>query len=73
MLAAISHDLRTPLTLLRLRAENVDNPQERDKMLASVAEMDSMIGETMQFARDDAATENRRPTDIAARGLVSGF
>jgi signal transduction histidine kinase len=35
-------------------------------MLASIAEMDSMIGETLQFARDDAMTEIRRPTDIAA-------
>lgn len=66
MLAAISHDLRTPLTLLRLRAENVDNPQERDKMLATIAEMDSMVGVTLQFARDEATTELRRPTDIAA-------
>jgi signal transduction histidine kinase len=66
MLAAISHDLRTPLTLLRLRAENVENPQERDKMLASIAEMDSMIGETLQFARGEATTEIWRPTDIAA-------
>jgi signal transduction histidine kinase len=66
MLAAISHDLRTPLTLLRLRAENVENPQERDKMLATIAEMDSMVGVTLQFARDEATTEIRRPTDIAA-------
>lgn len=66
MLAAISHDLRTPLTLLRLRAENVENPQERDKMLATIAEMNSMIGETLRFARDEATTEIRRPTDIAA-------
>ena len=66
MLAAISHDLRTPLTLLRLRAENVENPQERDKMLATIAEIDAMVGETLQFARDEATTELRRPTDIAA-------
>ena len=66
MLAAISHDLRTPLTLLRLRAEGVENPQERDKMLATIAEMDSMVGVTLQFARDEATTEIRRPTDIAA-------
>ena len=66
MLAAISHDLRTPLTLLRLRAENIENSQERDKMLATIAEMDSMVGETLQFARDEATTEVRRPTDIAA-------
>ena len=66
MLAAISHDLRTPLTLLRLRTENVENQQERDRMLATIAEMDSMIGETLQFARDEATTEIRRPTDITA-------
>jgi signal transduction histidine kinase len=66
MLAAISHDLRTPLTLLRLRAETVENPEERSKMLATIAEMDAMVGATLQFARDDAATEARRRTDIAA-------
>jgi signal transduction histidine kinase len=66
LLAAISHDLRTPLTLLRLRAENVDDPPERDRMLATIAEMESMIATTLQFARDDAASEQRRPTDIAA-------
>ena len=66
MLAAISHDLRTPLTLLRLRAENVEDQQERDKMLATIAEMDSMIGETLKFARDEATSEPRHPTDISA-------
>lgn len=66
MLAAISHDLRTPLTLLRLRAENVENASEREKMLATIAEMDSMVGATLQFAKDEAKTEARRPTDIAA-------
>ncbi len=54
MLAAISHDLRTPLTLLRLRAENVENAAEREKMLATIAEMDSMVAATLKFARDEA-------------------
>ncbi|HET8973794.1 MAG TPA: ATP-binding protein [Pseudolabrys sp.] len=66
MLAAISHDLRTPLTMLRLRAENVENQQERDKMLGTIAEMDSMVGETLQFARDESTSEQRHPTDITA-------
>lgn len=66
MLAALSHDLRTPLTLLRLRAENVENAEERDKMLATIAEMDAMIGATLQYARQQAADEPRRSTDIAA-------
>ena len=66
MLAAISHDLRTPLTLLRLRAENVEDAQERNKMLATIGEMDAMIGATLQFARDETVSEPRRFTDLAA-------
>jgi signal transduction histidine kinase len=64
LLAAISHDLRTPLTLLRLRAETVENVHERDKMLSTIAEMDAMIGATLTFARDQSADEARRPTDL---------
>jgi signal transduction histidine kinase len=66
MLAALSHDLRTPLTLLRLRAENVENAGERDKMLSTIADMDAMIGATLKYAREQAADEPRRSTDIAA-------
>jgi signal transduction histidine kinase len=66
MLAAISHDLRTPLTLLRLRAEAVENPDNRGKMLATIAEMDAMIAATLAFARDETAAEPRRRTDLTA-------
>jgi signal transduction histidine kinase len=66
LLAAISHDLRTPLTLLRLRAENVGDAGERDKMLAIIAEMDAMVAATLEFARDEAAMEAQRPTDVTA-------
>jgi signal transduction histidine kinase len=66
MLAAISHDLRTPLTLLRLRAENVENAAEREKMLSTIAEMDAMVAATLQLARDEARAEPRRRTDITA-------
>jgi signal transduction histidine kinase len=66
MLAALSHDLRTPLTLLRLRAESVENAEERDKMLATIADMDAMIGATLNYAREQAADEPRRATDVTA-------
>ena len=66
MLAAISHDLRTPLTLLRLRAERIDSSTEREKMLSTIAEMDAMVASTLAFARDEASAEMRRPTDLAA-------
>jgi signal transduction histidine kinase len=66
LLAAISHDLRTPLTLLRLRAENVADAEEKEKMLATLAEMDAMVGATLQYAREDMSTEPLRRTDLTA-------
>jgi len=66
MLAAISHDLRTPITRMRLRAEFVDDDEQRNKMLADLNEMEAMIKATMEFARDDAANEAAEVVDIAA-------
>ena len=66
MLAALSHDLRTPLTLLRLRAEEVADTEERDKMLSTIGDMNEMIGSTLAFARDEVRAEPRRRVDIAA-------
>ncbi|HTH18048.1 MAG TPA: ATP-binding protein [Magnetospirillum sp.] len=71
MLAAISHDLRTPITRMRLRAEFVEDEDERAKMLADLEEMEHMIAATLAFARDDATREERRPVDMAA--LVQGL
>lgn len=65
MLAAISHDLRTPLTRLRLRAELVDDPEMQRRMLADLDEMEAMISATMVFARDDAKREPRGRLDLA--------
>ncbi len=64
MLAAISHDLRTPITLLRLRAEYIEPEEEKRKTLATLAEMESMIASTMAFAQDDAEQEEPRIVDL---------
>ncbi|TVR97252.1 MAG: HAMP domain-containing protein [Rhodospirillales bacterium] len=66
MLAAISHDLRTPITRMRLRAELMDDPDQRRKMLSDLAEMETMIAATLSFARDDPARESPKPLDLAA-------
>ncbi len=66
LLAAISHDLRTPLTLLRLRAENGESQHERDRMLGTIAEMNSMIEATLNFSRDESIAEPLRPTDLSS-------
>jgi len=66
MLAAISHDLKTPITLLRLRAEYIEDPEEKQKTLATLAEMESMIESTLAFAREDAEQEEPRVVDLAS-------
>jgi signal transduction histidine kinase len=66
MLAAIGHDLRTPITRLRLRAEFMDDDEQRRKMLADLDEMEAMVAATLAFARDDAAAEPTVAVDIAA-------
>lgn len=68
MLAAISHDLRSPITALRLRAELVDQDDLRERMIASLDEMQNMVEATLAFARQDAATEPTRTIDLAELG-----
>ncbi len=66
LLAAISHDLRTPITSLRLRAELVDDPETREKLLDTLEEMQRMTEATLAFAREEASEEATRPVDLAA-------
>ncbi len=66
MLAAVSHDLRTPITSLRLRAEFVEDPEAREKILETLAEMQEMVEAVLSFAREDAAREETRPMDLTA-------
>ncbi len=66
MVAAISHDLRTPLTSLRLRAEFIDDDETRDRMVDTIDEMTRMAEATLAFARDDATAEESRNTDLVA-------
>ncbi len=66
MLAAISHDLRTPITTLRLRAEFIEDPEIRDKILETLDEMQQMTEATLAFLREDAAREDSRQVDLAA-------
>jgi signal transduction histidine kinase len=65
MLAAISHDLRTVLTRLQLRADFIDDQEQRDKALKDLAAMQTMLNATLEFARDDNASEARTALDIA--------
>ena len=66
LLAAVSHDLRTMLTRLRLRAEFIEDREQREKAAADLDEMNAMLDATLAFARDDAADERRALVDLAA-------
>ena len=66
MLAAISHDLRTPITSLRLRAEFVDDEETKERMLTTLDEMQKMVEGTLAFAREESASEATRIVDLAA-------
>jgi signal transduction histidine kinase len=66
MVAAISHDLRTPITRLRLRAEFIEDDVQQQKMLADLDEMESMISTTLAFARDEASSEPMQDLDLLA-------
>ncbi|WP_024694269.1 ATP-binding protein [Pseudomonas syringae] len=57
MLAAISHDLNTPITELRLQMELLEDGPERDDMLESLDELRAMVRETLNFVRGDAVQE----------------
>jgi signal transduction histidine kinase len=66
MVAAMSHDLKTPLTRLRLRAELIRNEVQRRKMLSDMDDMTAMIESTLAFVRDDAKRETPLLVDLGA-------
>lgn len=66
MLAAISHDLRTPITALRLRAEFIDDEENRGKILETLDEMQHMTEATLAFAKSEHTTEATQTVDITA-------
>ena len=66
MLAAVSHDLKTMLTRLRLRAEFIEDAEQKEKAAADLDEMQAMLEATLAFARDDAADERPVAVDLAA-------
>jgi len=65
-LAAISHDLKTPITRLRLRAEFVEDQETRAKMTRDLDEMETMIDQALAFLRGDGRDETSKPVDISA-------
>lgn len=65
-LAAMSHDLRTPLARMRLRAGFLPEGEERARMEADIAEMEQMVGRTLDYLREGRDAEPVAATDLAA-------
>lgn len=66
MLGAIGHDLRTPLASLRLRAENVDDDGERERMVATIDEMSRTLEDILSLARLGRSNEPAARVDLPA-------
>ena len=61
LLTAMSHDLKTPLTRMRLRAELLEDAGLRQKFESDLLEMEAMVTQTLEFMR---GLSNREPTQL---------
>lgn len=66
LLSAISHDLRTPITQMRLRAELMPRSEEREKMLLALDEMNTTIGTFLDYSRTATDTEPSSRIDLGS-------
>jgi signal transduction histidine kinase len=65
LLAAISHDLQTPITRMKLRAEFMDESAEKDKLCNDLGEMEHLVREGVAYARSiHGSTEESRRIDL---------
>jgi len=65
MLAAISHDLRAPLTRMRLRSEFMDDLEQQRKMVRDIEEMQTMINAALGFFREETHREQTTAFDLS--------
>lgn len=66
MLTAVSHDLRTPLTRLRMRVERSKDVASKEAMLADISTLTTMIEDSLQYLTSTATAETLRKVDISS-------
>ena len=66
MIAAITHDLRTPITTMRLRVELLPDSEDKEHLLATVDEMQQMAEATLSFARESSVKEQSKKVELDA-------
>lgn len=66
VLTALSHDLKTPLTRMRLRADLLDDDEQRLRFEGDLKEMEAMVNDTLAFMRDSGTHPPHQPVDMMA-------
>lgn len=66
MLRAVGHDLRTPITRLRMRAELVEDAEERARLVAALEDLTALAEAVLAGARDVSAAEPMAEVDLGA-------
>jgi signal transduction histidine kinase len=66
MLAAISHDLRTPITRMKLRAQFISDPDHYEETLHDLDEMETMITQILMYTKDARHNEAKKNIDLVA-------
>jgi len=66
LFASISHDLKTPLTRARLRAEMLDNESEREPIIEDLENLEALVVATLQMLKEGAIHENTQRVDLRA-------
>jgi signal transduction histidine kinase len=66
ILTAMSHDLKTPITRMRLRAETLEDEALRAKFVHDLSEMEHMVAQTLEFMRDSSTSEPEQRIDVDA-------
>jgi signal transduction histidine kinase len=64
MLAAITHDLQTPLTRMRLRLEKVSDAELQERLIGDLSAMQAMVREGLDLARSMDTSETMQPLDL---------
>ncbi|MEB0206591.1 ATP-binding protein [Pseudomonas sp. CCC3.1] len=65
-LAAVSHDLRSPITRLRLRTEMLDDEQQKQRFRKDLTDMEGLVSTTLEFVSSGEINEIRQNIDINA-------
>lgn len=70
LIAAAGHDLRTPMTRMRLRAEFIEDEDEREKWLADLAELDSIADSAIRLVREEAQEQDEAVSELRLDRLL---